>query len=217
VFCHTLNYWLPIALTEPNRDREGAEVQRLVAHGSNRGEYYRRRGAFSYIEATVALVILGMGIATGMNLYGSYARGSLIETERAVAHALCTDLMEEILSKRFESGYYGSGSFGRADWENVRADFDDVDDYDGWTEDPPLEASGDPLASGVYTGYKRQVLVWNVDEDDLQTPGSDGDTAAKVVEVTVFKDRKVRAQLIGHRTRYALDRDSDTVEVVAGK
>ena len=162
-----------------------------------------RREAFSYIEATVALVILGMGIATGMNLYGSYARGSLIEMERAVAHALCTDLMEEILSKQFESGYYGSGSFGRAGWEVVRADFDDVDDYDGWIENPPLDAFGNPLAGGAYAGYKRQVLVWNVDEDDLQTPGSDGDTGAKVIEVTVLKDGKVRAQFIGHRTRYA--------------
>ena len=51
----------------------------------------------------------------------------------------------------------------------------------------------------------REVLVWNVDADDMQTVEADGSTAAKAIEVTVSRNGKQLARLIGHRTRYRTD------------
>ncbi len=163
---------------------------------------FRAKHAFSYIEATIGMVILGLGIVTGLSLYASYARGTTIEIEEAIAKQLCSELMEEIMSKNFESGAYASGSFGRAVSELVRADFDDVDDYDGWLEKPIQDVYGNDITDPVYEGYARAVVVTNVDIDNLTTVAMDGSTAAKLIKVVVSKNQKVRAVLACHRTRY---------------
>ncbi len=151
----------------------------------------------------MSVVILGTGIVTGMQLYGSYARGMLIDSESLVGQQLAADLMAEVLTKDFEDGVFPPGSFGRGAGETTRRDFDDVDDYDTWSETPPADLDGNPLAAGAYDGYQRSVRVWNVDSADLSTVRGDGSTSAKVIEVTVSRKGKLRAQLIAHRTRHS--------------
>ncbi len=173
---------------------------RLAGHDSRPP---RRSPAFSYVETIMSVVILGTGIVTGMQLYGSYARGMLIDSESLVAQQLAADLMAEVITKDFEDEAFPPGSFGRGGGETARRDFDDVDDYDTWSEMPPADLDGNPLVAGAYDGYQRSVRVWNVDSADLSTVRGDGSTAAKVIEVTVTRNGKLRAQLIAHRTRHS--------------
>ena|GEM_PF-2500758 len=161
-----------------------------------------RSPAFSYVEALISVVILGLGVVTGMHLYGTYARGMVIDSETLVGRQLAADLMAEILTKDFEDQAYAPGNFGRGGSETSRRDFNDVDDYDTWSENPPADLDGNPLAAGVYDGYQRDVAVWNVDPTDLTTVQSDGSTSAKAIRVTVTRNGKQRARLIAHRTRH---------------
>lgn len=160
------------------------------------------RPAFSYVEALISVVILGTGIVAGLHLYGSFARGMVIDSETAVAQQLAADLMAEIMNQAFEDPALAVGSFGPGGDESTRRDFDDVDDYDGWTESPPADPDGAPLAGGVYTGYQRQVTVWNVDPATLSTPAGDGTTAAKAIQVVVSRNGRQRAVVTAHRTRH---------------
>jgi hypothetical protein len=167
----------------------------------------RRRTAFSYVEAVISVVILGMAMSTGMRLYGMYAQGTRLDIERSAAHQLCVDLMTEILSKDFEDSEYAPGSFGKGTGEDTRREFDDVDDYDYWIENPPQSLDGTPMPGEDYANMARIVVVWNVDEEDLTSVAADGSTAVKMIAVAVVKDSKELCLLRGMKARYPESND----------
>ncbi len=158
-----------------------------------------RRGGFTYIEAVVSSLILSLGIVSAMHVYGTYAKGALIDSEMALAEGLAAELLAEVAAQAFEDSAFAPGSFGRAVDETVRADFEDVDDYDGWCESPPQARDGTVLAD--YSDYVRCVTVYNVDEATLSAKAVDGSTAAKRIEVTVTRNGRLRAQLEAIRMR----------------
>ena len=98
-----------------------------------------------------------------------------------IAVQLATDLMEEILAQDFADP---DGS----DSETLRADFDDVEDYNGWSSTPPKSAQGNTLSG--YTGYTRSVSIIGVSQWDLspQNPLVPGSTDYMVVTVRVDWD-----------------------------
>ncbi|MFO7900423.1 MAG: hypothetical protein R6V58_15360 [Planctomycetota bacterium] len=113
------------------------------------------------------------------------------------ATGLASGLMDEVLSKRFEDPELGAGSFGTE--EGARADYDDVDDYDGLDEMPPADGTGEPLDG--FAHYRTRVTVENV---ALNEPGGaaqpDGTTELKRITVRVLWDDGNRSvQLVGLR------------------
>ena len=62
------------------------------------------------------------------------------------------------------------------------ADFDDVDDYHGWSSTPPVDRQGVPVPNA--DGFTRSAAVTLADPDDLNTI-STSDQAIKQVVVTV--------------------------------
>ena len=101
---------------------------------------------------------------------------------------LARDMMDEILGKGFDDP--DGGAFGLEEVE-PRSNFDDVDDYDEWSKNPPEDVSGtaydgtDPMPN--YSLFTRAVTVENVPEDDFnkEAPSADGTTDAKRIIVTV--------------------------------
>ncbi len=79
-----------------------------------------------------------------------------------------------------------------------RTDFDDVDDYHGWSASPPEAKDGTALAD--YTGWTRSVTVEYV--NPLQPGGTavGSDNGAKRITVTVTDPRGSETKLIGVRT-----------------
>lgn len=164
----------------------------------------RRRSAFSLVESVLCIAILGTAVTAGLNLYGSFARGEVINREMLVANQLAMDLLTEIQSRHFEDPILAEGSFGIGAGETVRGDYDDVDDYDGLIETPPKNPDGTDMDS-MYSGYSRRVFVYNVVEDNLTTVASDGSTAVKNILVIVLNDNKIRAAAYGLRTRNSVN------------
>ncbi len=162
----------------------------------------QRRRSFSYIEAVGSVVILGLAVVTGLHMHGSYIRGIAVDVDTVAARELGSDLMAEILVEPFEDTSLAPGSFGRGAGETERADFDDVDDYDGWTESPPQKPDGTPMTDSQYDGFQRTVTVVNVDDGTMQTVVFDGTSAAKRITVVVKRNGKPRAQLVAYRTRH---------------
>lgn len=161
-----------------------------------------RRAAFSYIEAAISAIILGGAIATALNTFGTYTYGARVETETRISEDLAADLLAEILTKEFEDPALAEGSFGRSGDEVTRRDFDDVDDYHGWSESPPADPDGNALSS-TYSKYRRTVRVWNVQLADMETTAANGTTPAKTIEVRVIIGNATRATARGHRTRHS--------------
>lgn len=109
---------------------------------------------------------------------------------------LAVDLMEEILSKEFCDPVGGYSSFGRGPDETSRMDYDDVDDFHGWSASPPQDRRGNILSQ--YGGFSRSVVVENVPGDSLNTltPSDPGTTDYKRITVQVSWQAN-QIQLIG--------------------
>ena len=163
------------------------------------GTDQRRRG-FSYIEAVISVVKLGTSIVGGLSMFSGYLQRVRATADSAIGIELASDLMAEILSLPFEDVELAEGSFGLDADETSRSTFDDVDDYDGWTESPPQARDGTPLGGTEYDAFVRSVIVNNT-TSDLADVATDGTTRHKRVMVTVERGGKRVQRLVGFRTR----------------
>ena len=129
---------------------------------------------FTYLEVIVALVIVA-AILIPLILQFPVAM-EVQRTSRilSIASELARELMEEIESKAFHDPTGGAASFGIEAGEvsvpQTRETFDDVDDYDDWSGNPPEDISG-ALMDGTgglpdYQEYTRSVVVEKVAVDD---------------------------------------------------
>jgi prepilin-type N-terminal cleavage/methylation domain-containing protein len=116
-----------------------------------------RRG-FSMIEVMVATLIVGIMMVAAMNTFGAFIRGEHRLALQSRGWLLAQDLASEILACLYEESD-GTPSFGRETGEssNLRAAYDDVDDYDGWQCSPPKNRDGSTIAD--HTGWTRTATV----------------------------------------------------------
>lgn len=203
--CRCADFSPSVCASPPARNRRtGASASaRQRVRGTVPADFSRRvqgRRGFSYLEASISALILGLGVTASMNLYGSFIRGAAAEKERHAAMDLAGDLLAEVLTRGFEESGVAEGSFGAESGEIARRFLDDVDDYHGWVESPPQNLDGTAMTG--YANYRREVRVWNVQLSDLKTVASNGSTPAKVIEVRVLVSGKLRATVMGYRARH---------------
>lgn len=144
---------------------------------------------FTFIELSFSLALIMTAIAPMLYVFTkgvNVGRETEVTTQCLI---LAQDLMEEILSKNFEET---AGSFGRETGESTanRANYDDVDDYDGWAPGNAPEYIDGTLMDGSgsspnYTYLTRSVVVQNVANADFDTVVADGTSDFKKVQVTV--------------------------------
>ncbi len=136
------------------------------------------------VEAIAAIVVAGIAAAGFVSLYLRVMSGYAEAEMRTVAAFLAQGLMEEIKSKRFDEHYVSpfSDSLG-TEWREDIADktsFDDVDDFNGWSETPPRFNGYVLFASVKYvndtnldevsssqTGYKRVTVAVSVGDEKM--------------------------------------------------
>jgi len=103
--------------------------------------------------------------------------------------------MEEILARRYDEQSPSGGvppctpsstacsAPGAFNDGEIRAEYDDVDDYDGLVEQPPRDVSGNPRPD--YDSYRVVVSVAYSSSAQVAAFGLDAATDAKLVTVTV--------------------------------
>ncbi len=97
--------------------------------------------AFTLIESLLAAAILAMSITAVTIPFTSAAKNEQINARKTVATSFAQELMEEILTRSFEDSQPSSArNPGPEGDEYSRCDFDNIDDYDGYT-DKPAETS----------------------------------------------------------------------------
>ncbi|HSV15467.1 MAG TPA: type II secretion system protein [Tepidisphaeraceae bacterium] len=155
----------------------------------------RTRRAFTIIEAALSVAIVGVLLATSMTTFAAIAKQRKVQMERRLGYELGQQLMSEILQQYFQDPV--SPVFGPESGE-TRANYDDVDDYNGWTETPPARRDGTALSD--YSGWTRAVAVAYVDP---LNPGSTiGSSTLKRVTVTVTAPSGKQYALAGYRSQY---------------
>lgn len=155
---------------------------RAPAAGGARGV-----GGFSLVEAIVSAGIVGIMLVASLNLLGSAARTRAGDNDRRTAIFLAHELLSEVQQQNYKDPSLTALLFGPELGENARTDFDDVDDYNKYTEKPPKDHSGAPM--GGMSGFKRSVRVGWVQPSNLGP--SNTDTGLVMIEVTVVDARGV--------------------------
>jgi MSHA pilin protein MshD len=173
-----------------------------------------RRPAFTLVEALVAVTIVGMAGSAIMMGVAAALQGADDAVERAIGTGLAEQLMDEIAALAFEDETTATlgVSIGPDSGESSgvsRENYDDLDDYDGLSNRPPLDVWGIPLGTDDGQGgtrlaavqipgvalsqWRRTVEVHFVSASDLTTdlgPGATSDY--KAVTVRVFLEEPGR-------------------------
>ena len=198
---------LPVGTPRPNQ-RHSARcrlVQMLLTgtepRASARAEsrsLTRARRAFTLTETLVSIVLVGGLLAVVLDTTGAAVFGQQRTADRSIAVLLAQDLMTEILTHAYEEPDE-IAVFGREGSESsaTRADFDDVDDYNGWKGSPPQHKDGTEIPDR--TGWERYVAVEYLDPGDLRGIVG-GETGIKQVTVTVEYNGVPVASLVAVRT-----------------
>ena len=146
---------------------------------------------FTLIEIIISLVLLGFALFGLINLYMNLSVNNVAAQYRGTATMLAQELIEEIKAKRFDerttkdlSGNWSVIGIDSGETAGNKATFDDVDDFNGWSEN----------LTSPYTGFTRTASVIYVAPGDLDT-SSTRDNDYKKVIVTVSRGGTTYSQL----------------------
>jgi prepilin-type N-terminal cleavage/methylation domain-containing protein len=143
----------------------------------------RGRRGFSLIEVAVSSILVGSILVAAMTTTGAVLRFRSSSSNSARAAFLAVDLLAEILDQPYADPNQ-TPLLGRESGETTREQFDDADDYDGWTETPPATRAA--VAIGGFTGWQRSVTVVYV-QRNAPTLTSVTDEGLKRITVMISK------------------------------
>lgn len=113
-------------------------------HSINAVGRSRRRG-FTLIEAALTTVIVGVAILALMGLSGALTSQNANAGQSTTAMLLASNIQESMAGLSFNDPAYANTYFGPEAGETL-ASYNDVDDFDGQTISPPIDAARDPVA-----------------------------------------------------------------------
>lgn len=157
----------------------------------------RARRAFTLVEAVVCTLVVAILFLVAVQAVGMSATIQFKAAERARSRALATALLDEIVQQKYASTSTSPIVFDLIPGDpsgpkaGNRLGFDDVDDYQGYSDQPPQDRDGTKI-NGV-AEYRREVAVTPVDPLD-PSKLSVGDTGLKRITVTVIRNRVVLAR-----------------------
>jgi type II secretory pathway pseudopilin PulG len=151
----------------------------------------------TYIEVLVCLVIIGTSVAASMRAFGSFAIGRRIWEETAIAGELAHQLMVEINALPYSEPSGGNTIGLEGESSTDKRTFDDIDDFNNWTETPPRDHTNTVMPE--FDGYSRRVSVAFTNWSPSGVSFSTG--TFKKITVVVTKDGRELARLVTLRSR----------------
>jgi MSHA pilin protein MshD len=159
-----------------------------------------RRG-FTLVEATISLVVVSVMMVAAMSVAGQSARSRTVQQEQVRGEALARQLLSEIMQEPYQQSGATTTVLGPEAGE-TRSTYNDVDDFNGWTESPPQFANGTAIPG--FTGWKRAVKVEWVSVTGLLSSAfavSSTETGMKRITVAVTAPSGKVTTLVGLRSQ----------------
>lgn len=156
-----------------------------------------RRG-LNLVEVVISTMLVSITLIGAMQCVGAAFRSRGGTGDSISADQLADQMLSEILEQEYEEPD-ATPLFGPESPEvsSSRAAWDDVDDYQNWTANPPQDRSGAVLPN--LTGWQRDVLVELVDPNNpAVVVGSD--QGVKRITVTVLRNGQSVATRVGLRS-----------------
>jgi len=146
----------------------------------------RRQEGFTFVEILITLVFLSVAFLAVTSQFPMGLSVSETAEDLTIEVNLAQELMEEIRTLAWQE--YPGAPMGPDAGETSRDWYDDIDDYHGLSEQPPVDLAGVPMdgtgGTPNFSQYRRSVSVAYVDTTTLLDTGGVV-TPFKKVTVTV--------------------------------
>jgi type II secretory pathway pseudopilin PulG len=159
----------------------------------------RRRG-FTLMEAAISTVIVAVMFVAALNTVGmsrvTQHKTALVSRGRMFAESLMAEILQQSYQEPGETYVFGREA---GESSTSRAAYDDVDDYDEWTESPLVAKDGTAVANSA--NWSRTVTVEWVDPlnpDQVQTT----ETGAKRITVVAAFRNVPQATVVAVKGAY---------------
>lgn len=104
----------------------------------------------------MATVIVGVGVLATMQLFGACTRDNANSAQMTTAMLLAQNIQEVMTDLPFNDPASGSAGFGAEPGENLQT-YNDLDDFDSRTIQPPIDASRQPIPQ--LSQYSQMIAV----------------------------------------------------------
>jgi type II secretory pathway pseudopilin PulG len=118
-----------------------------------------RRGGFSLAESVVSTLIVGFLLITASRSVSTSVLTQTKTAEMVKANVLADSLLSEIMSLNYMEPGQTVSAITRESGESggSKVTYDDVDDFNGWTEQPPQYRDGTAMAN--LSNWQRRAFV----------------------------------------------------------
>ena len=134
------------------------------------------------VEVMVAIVLIGIAVSAMVG-----ANGYITQVNRAGGDLSVAESLLEHIKEKTEALPVVDPDSSIVQWGAEEADwtlYDDLDDFDGFSRCPPIDARGNTL--NQWPAFTQQVVVQNVEIDDLTAPVADLGSNFYRVTVTIL-------------------------------
>ncbi|MFQ6034967.1 MAG: prepilin-type N-terminal cleavage/methylation domain-containing protein [Sedimentisphaerales bacterium] len=157
-----------------------------------------KKAGFSLIEVLIAVVLVGLAITALVIASNSFTIANSAGTDLSTAEFLLEQIRELTALLPVIDPQSGTATFGPE--ETSLADYDDLDDFDGASFSPPINANRESLND--FAAFSQQTVVENVNPTDFQQVVSDHSSHFIRVTVKVFLNAEEISSTSWIRARY---------------
>jgi type II secretory pathway pseudopilin PulG len=148
----------------------------------------QRLSGFSLVETSISTLLVGILLVASVNTIGMSIRSQTVTANLVSASALADSLMSEILTNSYREPGSTYSFITRESGESggSKANYDDVDDYDGWQEQPPQYRDSSGMLN--LASWKRKVIVEFVTVSNGSVAKSNFETNLKRVTIEIYSN-----------------------------
>ncbi len=159
----------------------------------------KRSHGFTLVEVLIATILVGLAIASLMAANRAFTTANDAGTDLSTAEFLIEQVKELMSLLPVVDPQTEIATFGPETSETL-AGYDDLDDFDGASFSPPINADRSVLAD--YTTFSQQVTVQNVSASDFEQVVSDHGSYFVRVTVSVYQNAQLITSASWLRARY---------------
>jgi len=148
----------------------------------------KHKGGFTLLEVLIAIILVGLAVASLVVANSSFTKDNAAGTELSTAEFLIEQVRELTVLLPVVDPESEYDTFGPEADETALVNYDDLDDFDGTSFSPPINA--DRTLLNDFAAYTQQVTVENVSAGDFEQVVGDRGSFFVRVTVTVFLNSK---------------------------
>jgi len=161
--------------------------------------YTRYENGFTLIEVLIAIILVGLAIVSLVAANISFTKANGAGADLSTAEFLLEQIRELTTLLPVIDPQTGTTTFGPETGESL-SNYDDVDDFDGASFSPPINAQRQSLTN--FTAFRQQVTVENVSSANFGQVVADHGSAFVRVTVKVMLNSRQISSASWIRARY---------------